>query len=65
MFLGVEDICLDIEYMLQRRVNVYWRICWAVLTPVLLITILIYASVVTEPLKYGQYSYPAIALGKY
>lgn len=55
---GVEDICLDMEYMLGRKVGAYWRICWAILTPCLLITILVYSLATMEPLKYGSVSYP-------
>lgn len=51
------------EYMLEMKVNIYWRICWAVITPVLLIIILIYSMAVMEPITYGSYEYPESAHG--
>lgn len=61
----MEDICLDMEYMLNVKVSAYWRICWAILTPVLLIIILVYSLATMETLTYGHASYPSSAIGNY
>lgn len=63
MFIGLEDICLDMEYMLDIKVNAYWRICWAVITPILLIIILIYSLITMEELTYGSASMSNAAMG--
>ena len=30
---GVDRICKDIQFMLNRKIGLYWRICWRYLTP--------------------------------
>jgi solute carrier family 6 (neurotransmitter transporter, glycine) member 5/9 len=29
----VDRICKDIQFMLERKMGIYWRICWKFLTP--------------------------------
>ncbi|CAH1984394.1 unnamed protein product [Acanthoscelides obtectus] len=56
---GVENICIDIEFMTKKKVGIYWRVCWAILMPVLLILIYIYFIFTQKPLVYGDNkSYP-------
>ncbi|XP_011138894.1 sodium-dependent nutrient amino acid transporter 1 isoform X2 [Harpegnathos saltator] len=58
---GLENFLDDVEYMLQRRPSIYWRICWAVVTPLLLTGILIYTLINLKPLTYGNIPYPSTA----
>ncbi|KAG7209784.1 hypothetical protein KM043_011402 [Ampulex compressa] len=58
---GLENFLDDIEYMLKRRPSIYWRICWSIITPVLLIAILIYTIVNLQPLTYSGILYPVSA----
>ncbi|CAH0723408.1 unnamed protein product, partial [Brenthis ino] len=59
---GVENICLDLEFMLGRTTSVYWRFCWGIITPALMIVVFIYALAVPEPLIFGaDYEYPTAA----
>ncbi|KAI4504361.1 hypothetical protein M0802_000832 [Mischocyttarus mexicanus] len=58
---GLENFLDDVEFMLKRRPSVYWRICWGVITPLLLATILIYAIVDLKPLTYADVLYPSSA----
>ncbi|XP_053669860.1 sodium-dependent nutrient amino acid transporter 1-like isoform X2 [Anopheles nili] len=58
---GVDRLCKDTEFMLGHRPNIYWRICWRWITPLLMFVILIYNLVTLEPLMYKQYVYPTIA----
>ncbi|CAH0564756.1 unnamed protein product [Brassicogethes aeneus] len=55
---GLNNICLDIEFMLKRRPGPYWRICWAIVIPVALIFVFVYFLVTLEELKYEEKSYP-------
>ncbi|KAH0953121.1 hypothetical protein HN011_004692 [Eciton burchellii] len=55
---GLENFLDDVEYMLQRRPSIYWRICWAIVTPLLLAGILIYSIINLKPLTYGDMFYP-------
>lgn len=58
---GLENFLDDVEFMLQRRPSVYWRICWAIITPLLLAGILIYTLVNLTPLTHGNVPYPPSA----
>ncbi|KAJ8939841.1 hypothetical protein NQ314_010970 [Rhamnusium bicolor] len=50
---GIDNFCLDLEFMTQKKVGIYWRICWGILMPVLLIVIFIYFIATLQPLTYG------------
>ncbi|XP_046821553.1 sodium-dependent nutrient amino acid transporter 1-like isoform X1 [Vespa crabro] len=58
---GLENFLDDVEYMLKRRPSLYWRICWGVITPLLLATILIYTIIGLTPLTYAGVLYPSSA----
>ncbi|XP_055372891.1 sodium-dependent nutrient amino acid transporter 1 [Condylostylus longicornis] len=55
---GVKRLCKDIEFMLDKKTGIYWRICWSLITPGLMIAILLYTIIDMSPLKYGDYIYP-------
>ncbi|CAK1547194.1 unnamed protein product [Leptosia nina] len=59
---GLENLCLDIEFMLGIKTSIYWRFCWGVITPAMMIVVFVYALVTVEALKFGGwYSYPVSA----
>ncbi|XP_050671236.1 sodium-dependent nutrient amino acid transporter 1-like isoform X2 [Leptidea sinapis] len=59
---GLENLCMDIEFMLGARTSFYWRICWAIVTPILMIVVFFYAIITTERLVFGEdYNYPQAA----
>lgn len=53
--------------MTKKKVGIYWRLCWGILMPALLIIIFIYFIVNLKPLTYGIYEleYPVGLTGKY
>nr|CAI5822970.1 unnamed protein product [Callosobruchus analis] len=51
---GIENFCMDLEFMTSKKVGIYWRVRWAVLMPVLLIVIYIYFIFTQKPLVYGD-----------
>lgn len=55
---GMEDFCLDIEFMTGRKVTFYWRFCWVFLTPVTMIVVFIYSTATLGPLTYAGLNYP-------
>ncbi|CAH0701206.1 unnamed protein product [Spodoptera exigua] len=56
---GLENLCLDIEYMLGIKTSFYWRCCWGVIMPAMMIVVFIYALATSETLKFGEdYYYP-------
>ncbi|KAJ8957366.1 hypothetical protein NQ318_004845 [Aromia moschata] len=50
---GIDNFCLDLEFMTKKKVGIYWRVCWGVLMPILLVVIFIYFVATLEPLQYG------------
>lgn len=58
---GFENFLEDLEFMLDRKASVYWRICWFVITPLILIAIFIYTIATLTPLTYGGRSFPGSA----
>lgn len=63
---GIDQFCLDLEFMIKKKVGIYWKICWGFLMPGLLIIIFVYFIITLKPLKYGIYDleYPAGLTGK-
>ncbi|XP_031628887.1 sodium-dependent nutrient amino acid transporter 1-like [Contarinia nasturtii] len=57
-FYGLENVCIDVEFMTSRRVSFYWRICWFLLAPVIMSIVYIYSSVTMEQLKYAGLDFP-------
>lgn len=61
---GIRNICDDFEFMLRKKVGIYWRVCWKLITPGMLIAILIYSLIEMKQLTYKGVKYPTIALGE-
>ncbi|KAH8287728.1 hypothetical protein KR054_012006, partial [Drosophila jambulina] len=55
---GLQNFCDDIEFMCNRRVSLYWRMCWSFFTPVMMIIIFIYSMATIEPIKYSEQYFP-------
>ncbi|KAI5651870.1 sodium:neurotransmitter symporter family domain-containing protein [Phthorimaea operculella] len=56
---GLENLCLDIEFMLNMKTSVYWRFCWGIITPGILIIVFIFALISSEEPVFGEdYVYP-------
>ncbi|XP_075156353.1 sodium-dependent nutrient amino acid transporter 1-like isoform X2 [Haematobia irritans] len=58
---GLQNFCDDVEFMLKTRVSFYWRICWGVITPLLLLFIFVYSMIELKTLKYAGMDYPQSA----
>uniref|UniRef100_A0A8C6UV58 Transporter n=1 Tax=Neogobius melanostomus TaxID=47308 RepID=A0A8C6UV58_9GOBI len=54
--------CLDFQ-MLGRSPNIYFRVCWLILCPMLVLCILVASIVQYTPVRYGKYKYPSWAEG--
>lgn len=61
---GLESFCWDIEFMNGKPVGAYWRICWGIITPILMITVFIYSALSIKPLTYSKLNYPTEYIGK-
>lgn len=63
---GVNRLCKDAEFMLKgRKVGLYWRWCWAVVTPLIMTLILVYFLVTYEVLTYNNAIFPTWAYGRF
>lgn len=60
----MDNFCRDIEFMIGQKVSVYWRICWAIITPLLLFIILVYSLATMEVYKHEGKYFPQSAYGK-
>ena len=58
---GVDRICKDIEFMLDRKMGYYWKICWRYVTPGLMTIIAVYTLINFELPKDGNYDFPVSA----
>ncbi|XP_055531743.1 sodium-dependent nutrient amino acid transporter 1-like [Wyeomyia smithii] len=45
---GVDRICRDIKFMLNRSTSLFWRICWGIVTPLVTMLILLLSFVEYE-----------------
>ncbi|KAL7743728.1 hypothetical protein ACLKA6_016789 [Drosophila palustris] len=55
---GLQNLCDDIEFMSNKKVSFYWRICWFFFTPVMMIVIFIYSMITIQPIKYSESYFP-------
>lgn len=59
-------MCLDIEFMLHKKTCFYWRICWSIITPLLMFSVFVYSLITNQQPKFGgTYTYPDFAYRKY
>lgn len=49
--------------MTGLQTGIYWRICWGIITPGLMLAVLIYTLVDMKPLTYKNIEYPNVAHG--
>jgi len=54
---GLENFCLDLEFMTNHKPGIYWRVCWGLIMPVLLVVIFIYFLATLPTLTYGIYNH--------
>ncbi|CAN9513221.1 unnamed protein product [Ophioblennius macclurei] len=58
---GISRISIMVKRMLGKAPNIYFRACWLVLCPVLMLCILISSIAQFTPAHYGTYTYPVWA----
>lgn len=60
---GLRDFCLDMEFMLGRKVTPFWRVTWTIVTPGMMLIIFIYSMVKLEnPTYANDLEYPAFCI---
>lgn len=58
LFTGADQFVQDMKVILKFEMNWYWRACWMVVSPVILLFIFIFFCVTYGPLTYQEYTYP-------
>ncbi|XP_035760935.1 sodium- and chloride-dependent GABA transporter 1 isoform X2 [Neolamprologus brichardi] len=58
---GIPRISLMIRRMLGKSPNIYFRVCWLLLCPMLVLCILVSSIIQYTPPHYGKYEYPVWA----
>ncbi|XP_074526437.1 sodium- and chloride-dependent GABA transporter 1 [Halichoeres trimaculatus] len=58
---GVPKISLMVKRMLGKNPNIYFRVCWLLVCPLLVLCILTSSVAQYTPVRYGKYSYPVWA----
>lgn len=57
-FYGTEQFCTDIENMIGHRPNMYYRLCWKYISPLIIGVIFIWFCVDWTGISYAGYQYP-------
>lgn len=58
---GVKRLSRDVEFMLGFQPGIYWKACWYFITPVIMISIVIYTLTFYNPPTYAGQDFPTIA----
>ncbi|XP_046589864.1 sodium-dependent nutrient amino acid transporter 1 [Neodiprion lecontei] len=58
---GLNNFLNDVEFMLGYRPGLYWRLCWLLITPLLMIIVLVYTFAVYEDVTYNDEYFPSAA----
>uniref|UniRef100_A0A8C2X352 Transporter n=1 Tax=Cyclopterus lumpus TaxID=8103 RepID=A0A8C2X352_CYCLU len=60
---GKQMLCFCFSEMTGKGPNIFFRLCWLIVAPVLITVILIFSIVQFKPARYGDYVFPPWAQG--
>ncbi|XP_073335294.1 sodium- and chloride-dependent GABA transporter ine isoform X1 [Pagrus major] len=60
---GAKRLSDNLQEMTGRRANIFFRLCWLVVAPVLITVILIFSIIQFKPARYEDYVFPPWAQG--
>ncbi|KAM8897567.1 sodium- and chloride-dependent GABA transporter ine [Spinachia spinachia] len=60
---GVNRLSDNLYEMTGKRPNIFFRLCWLIVAPVLITVILIFSVIQFKPARYGDYVFPPWAQG--
>ncbi|XP_040038347.2 sodium- and chloride-dependent GABA transporter ine [Gasterosteus aculeatus] len=60
---GVNRLSDNLQEMTGKRPNIFFRLCWLIVAPVLITVILIFSVIQFKPARYGDYVFPPWAQG--
>uniref|UniRef100_UPI003AAF917F sodium- and chloride-dependent GABA transporter ine n=1 Tax=Centroberyx gerrardi TaxID=166262 RepID=UPI003AAF917F len=60
---GVKRLSDNLEEMTGKRPNIFFRMCWLIVAPLLITVILVFAIIQFKPARYEEYVFPPWAQG--
>ncbi|XP_047235282.1 sodium- and chloride-dependent GABA transporter ine [Girardinichthys multiradiatus] len=60
---GVKRLSSNVKEMTGKKPNIFFRLCWLIVDPVLITVILIFSIIQFKPARYGDYVFPPWAQG--
>ncbi|XP_037323629.1 sodium- and chloride-dependent GABA transporter ine [Pungitius pungitius] len=60
---GVNRLSDNLQEMTGKRPNIFFRLCWLIVAPVLITVILVFSVIQFKPARYGDYVFPPWAQG--
>ncbi|KAJ8412400.1 hypothetical protein AAFF_G00127360 [Aldrovandia affinis] len=60
---GVKRLSQNVEEMTGKKPNIFFRVCWTVISPVLVSVLLVFSIIQFKPARYENYVYPSWAQG--
>ncbi|XP_029924895.1 sodium- and chloride-dependent GABA transporter ine [Myripristis murdjan] len=60
---GVSRLSDNLEEMTGKRANLFFRVCWLIVAPVLITVILVFSVIQFKPARYEDYVFPPWAQG--
>ncbi|XP_028277145.1 sodium- and chloride-dependent GABA transporter 1 isoform X3 [Parambassis ranga] len=60
---GVKRLSANLEEMTGKKANIFFRLCWLIVDPVLITAILIFSIIQFKPARYENYVFPSWAQG--
>lgn len=61
-FYGVDNFSADVEEMIGHRPGIFWRICWAYISPMFLLIIFVFSLLSYDDMLGTEYEYSAWSL---
>lgn len=62
-FYGVESFSDDLEFMIGKRPGVFFKICWTIITPAIMIILFLTSAATYTVPTYDNYVFPPYATG--
>ncbi|XP_068186736.1 sodium- and chloride-dependent GABA transporter ine [Antennarius striatus] len=60
---GVTRLSHNLEEMTGKRANIFFRVCWLIIAPVLIAVIMVFSVIKFKPARYESYVFPPWAQG--
>lgn len=60
---GADNYVSKIEFMLQMKMNIFWKFCWKFVSPVICLAIFIFSLIQYKAPDYNGYQFPTWAIG--